>query len=239
MEPLRRMGETMSGRKILIIDDDELLVGAIQKKFETAGFSVKAAINGVAGRELVEAESPDLIILDLALPDDDGTDICRDVRANSRVPIIMLTGRAEETDRIVGLELGADDYVTKPFSLSELVARAKAVLRRTEPIQNAQDDEPTVLDALGVIVDLRAHEVTVDGTGIALTPTEYKLLVTLMRHQGQVLSAQELLEAVWDYDDYDTHLVEVHIANLRAKIEKDPKKPERIQTLRSFGYRFG
>lgn len=115
----------MNSRKILIIDDDELLVGAIQKKFETAGFDVSVATTGTVGRQLIERDKPDLIVLDLALPDDDGTDICRDTRASSGIPIIMLTGRAEETDRIVGLELGADDYVTKPFSLSELVARAR------------------------------------------------------------------------------------------------------------------
>jgi DNA-binding response OmpR family regulator len=229
----------MIGHKILIVDDDELLVGAIQRKFEAAGFRVTKATRGAQGRQLVESEDPDLIILDLALPDDDGTDICRDVRARSRVPIIMLTGRAEETDRIVGLELGADDYVTKPFSLSELVARARAVLRRTEPPREPMKEEPTVLDGLGVHVDLRAHEVLVGGEQVSLTPTEYKLLVALMRRQGEVVSAQELLEAVWGYDEYDTHLVEVHIANLRSKVERDPKNPERIQTLRSFGYRFG
>ncbi len=229
----------MTGRKILIIDDDELLVGAIQKKFETAGFDVNVATTGSEGRELLEREKPDLLVLDLALPDDDGTDICRDVRASSTIPIIMLTGRAEETDRIVGLELGADDYVTKPFSLSELVARARAVLRRTEPQRQVQEEEPTMLQGAGVTVNLRAHEVTVDGQPVSLTPTEYKLLVTLMKHEGEVLSAEKLLEAVWGYDEYDTHLVEVHIANLRSKIEPDPKNPERIHTLRAFGYRFG
>lgn len=229
----------MTGQKVLIIDDDELLAGAVQRKFEASGFKVTKAIRGREGRELIQALNPDLVILDLALPDDDGTDICRDVRSGSRVPIIMLTGRAEETDRIVGLELGADDYVTKPFSLSELVARARAVLRRTEPPREPLREEPTVLDGLGVHVDLRAHEVLVNDAAIALTPTEYKLLITLMKRQGEVVSAQELLEAVWGYDEYDTHLVEVHIANLRSKVESDPKNPERIQTLRSFGYRFG
>ncbi len=229
----------MNGRKVLIIDDDELLAGAIQKKFETAGFTVLSAVSGSRGRELLKSEQPDLVILDLALPDDDGTDICRDVRTFSRVPIIMLTGRAEETDRIVGLELGADDYVTKPFSLSELVARGRAVLRRMEPQVETRDEEPTVLDGLGISVNLRAHEVTVGGEPVSLTPTEYKLLVALMRHEGEVLSAQKLLESVWGYDEYDTHLVEVHIANLRSKVERDPKNPERIHTLRAFGYRFG
>ena len=229
----------MTGRRILIIDDDELLVGAIQKKFETAGFRVATAHTGAEGRQILKSDPPDLVILDLALPDDDGTDICRDVRATSRVPIIMLTGRAEETDRIVGLELGADDYVTKPFSLSELVARARAVLRRMEPPREPPKEEPTHLEGLGVTVDLRAHEVRVNGELITLTPTEYKLLVALMKRAGEVVSAQELLEEVWGYDEYDTHLVEVHIANLRSKIEADPKRPERIQTLRSFGYRYG
>lgn len=229
----------MRGRRVLIIDDDELLLGAIQKKFETSGFTVLTATTGDSGREILEAENPDLLILDLALPDDDGTDICRDVRAVSHVPIIMLTGRAEETDRIVGLELGADDYVTKPFSLSELVARARAVLRRVDHAREAPKGEPTVLQGVGVTVNVRSHEVTVDGEATSLTPTEYKLLVTLMKRAGEVVSVQELLEQVWGHDQYDTHLVEVHVANLRGKIEKDPKRPERIQTVRSFGYRFG
>lgn len=230
----------MNSRKVLIIDDDELLVGAIQKKFETAGFDVGVATTGAVGRQLIERDKPDLVVLDLALPDDDGTDICRDTRASSGIPIIMLTGRAEETDRIVGLELGADDYVTKPFSLSELVARARAVLRRTEPKRQTQQvEEPTTLEGNGVRVNLRGHEVLVDDAAVSLTPTEYKLLVALMKHKGEVLSAEKLLEAVWGYDEYDTHLVEVHIANLRSKIEPDPKNPERIHTLRAFGYRFG
>ena len=228
----------MNGRTILIIDDDELLVGAIEKKLQTAGFTVQTATTGSRGRELIIESPPDLVILDLALPDDDGTDICRTVRASSKVPIIMLTGRAEETDRIVGLELGADDYVTKPFSLSELVARARAVLRRIEP-QKAQPEEPAVLSGAGVTVNMRAHEVLVDEAPVSLTPTEYKLLVALMKQQGEVVSAQKLLEAVWGYREYDTHLVEVHVANLRGKIEKDPKNPSRIHTLRAFGYRFG
>jgi len=228
----------MNGRTILIIDDDELLVGAIEKKLQTAGFTVQTATTGSRGRELIRESPPDLVILDLALPDDDGTDICRTVRASSKVPIIMLTGRAEETDRIVGLELGADDYVTKPFSLSELVARARAVLRRIEP-QKAQPEEPAVLSGAGVTVNMRAHEVLVDEAPVSLTPTEYKLLVALMKQQGEVVSAQKLLEAVWGYREYDTHLVEVHVANLRGKIEKDPKNPSRIHTLRAFGYRFG
>jgi DNA-binding response OmpR family regulator len=229
----------MIGRSVLVTDDDELLVGAIAKKMETAGFKVTTATTGGECRRLIKGGSPDLVILDLGLPDDDGTDICRDIRRESRVPIIMLTARAEETDRIVGLELGADDYITKPFSLSELVARAKAVLRRSEPAPVPQEDEPTVLEGLGVTVNLRAHEVTVNEQSVSLTPTEYKLLTTLMKHKSEVMSAHKLLETVWDYDEYDTHLVEVHIANLRNKIEIDPRNPQRIQTVRSFGYRFG
>ena len=229
----------MDQRKVLIVDDDELLVGAIQRKFETVGFQVLVALDGASARELFRSAAPNLVILDLTLPDDDGTDVCRDFRAVSRVPIIMLTGRAEETDRIVGLELGADDYVTKPFSLSELVARARAVLRRVEPPPEPPEEDPPFLEGQGVHINLRAHEVTVNNETVALTPTEYKLLVALMKHQGEVVSAQRLLEQVWGYDEYDTHLVEVHIANLRIKVEQNPKKPERIQTLRAFGYRFG
>jgi DNA-binding response OmpR family regulator len=229
----------MIGRSVLIIDDDAVLIGAVEKKLLVAGFRVTTALTGEEGRRLIQTGSPDLVILDLLLPGDDGREICKDVRRESRVPIIMLTGEAEESDRIVGLELGADDYITKPFSLAELVARVKAVLRRAEPVPAPPEEEPSALEGLGVKVNLRAHEVTVHDETVMLTPTEYKLIETLMRHKSEVMSAHRLLETVWDYDEYDTHLVEVHIANLRNKIEQDPRNPQRIQTVRAFGYRFG
>jgi DNA-binding response OmpR family regulator len=233
----------MIGRKILIIDDDVLLAQAVKRKFESNGFKVELAATGAEGFEAITQAAPDLVLLDLSLPDIDGTEICREVRRNSTLPVIMLTGRTEETDRVVGLELGADDYVTKPFSVSELLARAKAVLRRTTATPmlanaEAQGDNNHRLSASGIEVDTRAHEVTVDGNPAVLTPIEYKLLCVLMENKGRVMSPQELLKEAWDYDQYDAHLVEVHIGNLRQKIEDNPRRPQRIITVRSFGYKF-
>ena len=226
--------------KIIIIDDDDVVAGVIQKKLQLAGFEALIATTGSMGRKLIETKHPDLIILDLDLPDEDGTDICRDVSSSSQLPIIILTGRAGEADRVIGLELGADDYVTKPFSLAELVARVRAVLRRSEPREGASThSDVSILNGLGVTVNLRSHVVTVDGHVITPRPTEYKILVELMRNQGQVLSGEQILEAVWGYDAYDTHLVVEQISNLRTQVESDPTKPERIQTIRGFGYKFG
>jgi DNA-binding response OmpR family regulator len=234
----------MIGRKVLVIDDDILLAEAVKRKFENNGFTVEVAATGGEGFAAITSFAPDLVVLDLALPDIDGTEICREIRRSSTLPVIMLTGRTEETDRVVGLELGADDYVTKPFSVNELLARAKAVLRRTTTPTFASNggDEPVddshVLNASGVGVDTRAHEVVVNGAAVALTPIEYKLLCVLMENRGRVLSPQELLMQAWGYDQNDPHLVEVHIRNLRQKVEDDPRRPKRIVTVRSFGYKF-
>ncbi len=236
-------------RKVLIIDDDENLTWAIQKRFENFGFTVVAAADGRTGLELVDKERPDLVILDLNLPDVDGLDICRYLRRRTNLPVVMLTGRAEDHDTIVGLEIGADDYITKPFNLNELAARVRAVLRRASPeamdplagssrgATQAAVAEPTRLTAAGIDMDLDAKRVWVDGTEVQLTPTEFKLLQTLMVNQGKVVSTEELLKVGWDYEGMDTHLVEVHIGNLRSKIERNPRRPERVKTIRGFGYR--
>jgi two-component system alkaline phosphatase synthesis response regulator PhoP len=236
-------------RKILIIDDDENLTWAIQKRFENFGFETIAATEGKSGVELVEKERPDLVILDLNLPDVDGLDICRYLRRRTNIPVVMLTGRAEDHDTIVGLEIGADDYITKPFNLNELAARVRAVLRRASPeamdplagggrgADRAVASAANHLTAAGIDMDLDAKRVWVDGTEVQLTPTEFKLLQTLMANHGKVVSTEELLKAAWDYEGNDTHLVEVHIGNLRSKIEKDSRRPERVKTVRGFGYR--
>jgi DNA-binding response OmpR family regulator len=240
-------------RKILIIDDDENLTWAIQKRFENLGFEVFAATEGRAGVELVEKERPDLVILDLNLPDVDGLDICRYLRRRTNIPVVMLTGRAEDNDTIIGLEIGADDYITKPFNLNELAARVRAVLRRVAPDSidtvaaiaarggaagaEGEAEAARHLAAAGVEMDLEAKRVWVDGAEVQLTPTEFKLLQTLMATQGRVVSTEALLQAAWGYEGTDTHLVEVHIGNLRAKVEKNTRRPERIKTIRGFGYR--
>jgi two-component system alkaline phosphatase synthesis response regulator PhoP len=240
-------------RKILIIDDDENLTWAIQKRFENLGFEVCAATEGRSGVELVEKERPDLVILDLNLPDVDGLDICRYLRRRTNIPVVMLTGRAEDNDTIIGLEIGADDYITKPFNLNELAARVRAVLRRVAPdsidtvaalaakggaaASEAETEAARHVSAAGVEMDLEAKRVWVDGGEVQLTPTEFKLLQTLMASQGRVVSTEALLQAAWGYEGTDTHLVEVHIGNLRAKVEKNTRRPERIKTVRGFGYR--
>jgi DNA-binding response OmpR family regulator len=233
----------MMGRRVLIIDDDALLAQAVRTKFESNGFRVGVAATGAEGFRSIGAEVPDLVILDLGLPDIDGTEVCREIRRTSPLPVIILTGRTDETDRVVGLEIGADDYVTKPFSVSELLARAKAVLRRTASpavatVAATPGAAETKLSGSGIEVDLQAHDVTVDGEPVALTPIEYKLLCVLMENHGKVLSPTELLAQAWGDDQDDAHLVEVHIRNLRQKIEETPRRPKRIVTVRSFGYKF-
>ena len=220
---------------ILIVDDDEELREAVQRKLEGERYKTVTAADGKQALELFDDENnkPDLVVLDIMLPDMEGTSICQQIRQKSSVPIIMLTARKEEADRILGLELGADDYVTKPFSLRELVARVKAVLRRVEA--QPDTDAAQVLSAAGVTLDLMSREVTVDGEPVDLTPTQMRLLQVLMEQPGRVFSTDELLESVWDYRQYDPHLVETHISNLRTRIEKDPKNPTRIITVRSFG----
>ena len=229
-------------RKILVIDDDENLAWAVQKKFEALGFTVLTAGDGRRGAELAEKEEPNLVILDLNLPDVDGLDVCRYLRRHSSIPIIMLTGRAEDSDAVVGLELGADDYVTKPFSLNELAARVRAVLRRTNaPLEAGTETSaaagPRRLEGGGLVMDLQGKRVWVDEEEVQLTPTEFRLLQTLLENCGRVVSHAELLRAAWGYEDSDTHLVEVHIGNLRAKVEADPGHSQRIKTVRGFGYR--
>ncbi len=236
-------------RKILIIDDDEALTWAVRKRFENLGFEVLGAVEGRQGVEMVDKERPDLVILDLNLPDVDGLDICRYLRRRTSIPVVMLTGRAEDNDTIVGLEIGADDYVTKPFNLNELAARVRAVLRRAhpEPVEaplgagaragTAAPATPRRLQAAGIEMDLDAKRVRVEGKEVQLTPTEFRLLQALMENQGKVVSIQELLRVGWGEQGADTHLVEVHIGNLRSKVEKNPRRPERVKTVRGFGYR--
>ncbi len=223
-------------RLVLIVDDDPTIREAVTGRLELEGFKAIEASGGQQVFEILEDHSPDLIILDLGLPDLDGVTVCQRIRHKSAVPIIMLTARSEEVNRVVGLEVGADDYVTKPFSFDELVARVKAVLRRVDPSRGIAPPS-TILKAGNIEIDTEGHQVTVAGKVVSLTPTEFGLLQALAERPGKVFSHQELLRKVWDYDQYDTHLVEVHIANLRGKIEKDARKPKRVVTVRAVGYK--
>jgi len=227
------------GSTVLIVDDDQMLRDAVQRKLEGEQFKTITAATGGEALEVLnrsDVPTPDLVLLDIMLPDIEGTSVCQQIRQKSSVPIIMLTARNEEADRILGLELGADDYITKPFSPREMVARVKAVLRRVGP--GATLAQTRVLEGAGVVLDLDSREVTVNDEPVDLTPTQMRLLQVLMEQPGRVFSTDELLESVWDYRQYDSHLVETHISNLRNRIEDDPKNPQRIITVRSFGYKF-
>ena len=223
-----------NGMKVLIIDDDRTLSEAVARALENAGFQAVIAGTATEGWRRIEVDKPDLVILDLNLPDIDGIELCRDIRRSTDIPIIMLTARADETDRVVGLEVGADDYVTKPFSLKELIARVRAVLRRVrdQPVQPRE-----VLRVGEIELDLVGHAVTVDGQPVELTRTEFLLLQTLMQNTGRVVGREELARAVWGTDIPDRHLLEVHLSNLRKKIEKNPRRPKHLITVRGIGYK--
>ena len=223
--------------KVLIVDDEPRIVEGVRKYFEQAGFGVLAAYDGPRGLALARAEAPDLVVLDLMLPGMDGLDVCRQLRRESDVPIIMLTARVEETDKLIGLELGADDYVTKPFSPRELVARSRAVLRRTQASPGSPSTETYRFG--NVMFDVAAQQCVVAGQVVALTPTEFSLLYVLVQHPGQVLSRMQLLEAahLGVYDGIE-RTIDVHIHNLRGKLEPDPAHPRNILTAFGAGYRF-
>ncbi len=217
---------------VLIVEDEEAIRDLVAFHLEAAGFQVRQASDGVDGLRLALEEPPDLLLLDLMLPGLDGVALLRALRRESRVPVIMLTARTEEADRVRGLELGADDYVGKPFSPRELVARVKAVLRRTDPPIER-------LAAGGVEIDLSAHRCFVDGVERELTLTEFGILRTLMERPGQVLTRELLLEKVWGFDYYgDARTVDVHMRHLGEKVEAEPSRPRLIETVRGVGYRF-
>ena len=221
-------------RKILLVDDDKKTVELIKLYLEKGGYHVIPAYDGRRALEIVRHKAPDLIVLDLMLPAVDGLDVCRIVRAESRVPIIMLTAKSTEEDKLLGLDLGADDYLTKPFSPRELVARIRAVLRR---VGETEDGPPEVRFGDLAIHFIR-HEVRLAGVPVHLTPKEFKLLETLARQPGRPFSRLELLEQVFGFD-YEglERTVDVHVLNLRKKIERDPARPRFIQTVFGVGYR--
>lgn len=219
---------------ILIIEDEAELVKVLRSYIEQAGFSVLTAFRGDTGLSTWEHKRPDLVILDLNLPGMDGLDVAREIRRKSDTPIIMLTARVEETDELIGLELGADDYISKPFSPRIVVARVRALLRRAD----ATPSEPQVVRLGDLEVDLEAHTVTRNGEQIDLTPTEFDLLVTMAKQPGRAFKRLQLLEATQGtaYAGYE-RTIDAHIKNLRAKLERDPKKPQYIETVFGVGYK--
>jgi two-component system, OmpR family, response regulator RegX3 len=224
-------------KKILVIEDEISFSSAISFLLKKEGFEVEVAHNGQDGINLFEKSDADLILLDLMLPGVSGTEVCRQIRLKSQVPIIMLTARDTEIDKVVGLELGADDYVTKPYSSPELIARIKAVLRRAGAA--APEVEMGVITIGPIRLDIDRHIMTLNNTPISLPLKEFELLEFLMRNSGRVLTRSQLIDRVWGSDYFgDTKTLDVHIKRLRAKIEQDPANPVYIQTIRGLGYKF-
>ncbi len=222
-------------RTILVVDDETTLRETLVEALELEGYRAIPAADGREALARFRADHPDLVLLDLMLPELSGVEVCRILRAESAVPIIMLTAKDGEVDKVVGLELGADDYVTKPFSLRELTARIRAILRRTEQAAPADSQAPVTVGR--VHVDLAGHRILRDGEAVPLKPKAFELLAFLLGHQGQVFTRDQLLERVWGYDYAgETRTVDVHVHWLRAEIEEDPGEPVLLQTVRGVGY---
>lgn len=221
--------------KLLVVDDERPIADILKFTLEKEGYQVVCAYDGDEAIQLVQREKPDLILLDVMLPGRDGMDVCRIVRQSYDMPIIMLTAKDSELDKVLGLELGADDYVTKPFSARELVARVKAQLRRQQPKDSDRDGH--LLRVHELEIDLHSYTIAKLGETLDLTHREFELLIYLVRHQGQVLTREHLLQAVWGFDYYgDVRTVDVTIRRLREKIEDDPSQPKYIITRRGLGY---
>jgi len=227
----------------LVVEDDSTLLGVIKYNLVKEGYTAITASDGAQAVESARKERPDLVILDIMLPKLDGLEVCRILRHESNIPIIMLTAKSEEIDKVVGLEIGADDYMTKPFSVKELMARIKALLRRSE--MAGQQSDPSTTAHLSAIragdfeIDVERHTFSCRSTAIELTPKEFDLLVCLMRNKGRVMSRDHLMEKVWGYDfDGDSRTVDVHIRWLRGKIEDDAAQPRHLITVRGVGYKF-
>jgi two-component system alkaline phosphatase synthesis response regulator PhoP len=225
----------MSVKKVLVVDDEPRIVQLVRDYLEHSGFAVVSAADGQAALRVARESNPDLIVLDLGLPGLDGLDVTRSLRQGGAVPIVMLTARDDESDKLVGLELGADDYVTKPFSPKELVARVRAVLRRADGAA-AAPDVIRVGDSLAL--DLARMEVTAGGRKVEVTPTEFKLLSTLARQPGRVFTRAQLLDAIHGvaFDSYE-RAIDAHIKNLRRKLEPEPRAPRHLQTVFGIGYK--
>ncbi len=226
---------------ILVVDDEPVFIEALTISLEREGFGVIAAADGPAALKAISEKDPDLILLDIMLPGMSGIDVCREIRKSSSVPVIMVTAKGEEIDAVVGLEVGADDYITKPYRLRELVARIRAILRRSE--NSPKEDETTsnseVLVEGAVRLDLERHELSVDGELVSLALREFELLSYLMENSGRVVTRESLMQNVWGWDYIgDTKTIDVHVKRLRSKIESDPSAPLRISTIRGVGYRY-
>jgi two-component system OmpR family response regulator len=233
----------MDGSKILVVEDDRTLLDVLKYNLAKEGYAVITATDGVQGLDVARSERPDLVVLDIMVPKLDGFEVCRILRRETTMPILMLTAKAGETDKVVGLELGADDYMTKPFSMREFLARIKAMLRRTDMMNmaaaSAKETIPSVIKVGELEVDFARHKVSRANSVIDLSPKEFDLLAFLVKNRGQVFSRDQILEKVWGYDyTGDTRTVDVHMRWLRQKIETDPTNPKHLLTVRGVGYKF-
>ena len=232
---LRAVGQ--AGRvRLLVVEDDDEIAEPMIRGLERAGFDVDWVANGAGA---LAADPADVVLLDLGLPDIDGLDVCRRLRERSRIPILVVTARDEEADRVIGLELGADDYITKPFSIREFRSRVRALLRRARAPHVPGEDADEVIEHEGLKIDVARRVVEVRGEPVQLTYVEFELLRTLAAHPGRVFSRRMLLEALWKSADYrDPRTIDVHVRHLREKLEAEPRSPEYILTVRGVGYRF-
>jgi DNA-binding response OmpR family regulator len=226
-----------SARTVLVVEDEPVLASTLSYNLRKNGFNVMSEADGIAGLRTARRDRPDVIVLDLMLPGMDGLEVCRRLRTESDVPILMLTAKSEETDKIVGLEIGADDYLTKPFSIRELMARVKALLRRSGARRD--DDGAAKIVAGKLELDPRGRTVTRSGQEVALKPKEFDLLYFLIKNAGQAFTREQVLEQVWGYDFFGgSRTVDVHVRWLREKLEDAPGRPKHLLTLRGVGYKF-
>lgn len=232
----------MSDTRVLVVEDESSFAEALTVGLAREGFAVTVSSDGADALRRFDAIDPDLVLLDVMLPTISGVDVCRELRSRSNVPIIMVTAKTSEVDTVVGLEVGADDYVTKPYRLSELAARMRAVLRRSDRLSNRAEPSPGGVDPMeigDVRVDVERHEVTVRGEPVSLPLKEFELLSLLMEYAGRVLTREMLIDRIWGFDYVgDTKTLDVHIKRLRKKVELDPRNPSRIVTIRGLGYKF-
>ena len=233
----------MTSSKILVVEDDKTLLDVLKYNLLKENYTVVTAVDGAQALEVAQREKPNLIVLDIMLPKLDGLEVCRILRKEMTVPILMLTAKTEEIDKVVGLELGADDYLTKPFSLRELLARIRAMLRRVEMMKretlSKQEAVPPAIKIANLEIDFARHQVSRGGLALDLSLREFELLAFLARNRGQVFSRDHLLERVWGYDYAgNTRTVDVHIRWLRQKIEDDPSHPRHLLAVRGVGYKF-
>jgi len=225
--------------KILVVDDEHNIVDILKVNLEREGYSVLAAYDGLQALEIASTQNPDLVILDCMLPKMDGFDVCRKLRQHTNIPILMLTAKSEEIDKVLGLELGADDYITKPFSVREVLARVKAQLRRISFLENSKEDSSKVLSLGDIEIDTDRYEIKLAGKIIELTLREFELVLFLAKNKGQVFSREALLEKVWGYEYYgDVRTVDVTVRRTREKLEPDQQNYKYILTKRGVGYYF-